>query len=111
MSNYITLEGIDALTENQLDAVCECLQYVLEMDFCQKPINRALTGKQNNHAQQAYGKLERALRWHRELYGKKKPKAKQAEVDILATTCFHCGEPALPKTYGEAPRCERHRDV
>lgn len=33
------------------------------------------------------------------------------EKAALATTCFHCGDPALPRTYGEGPRCERHRDV
>ena len=33
------------------------------------------------------------------------------EAHQLATTCFHCGAPALPETHGLDPRCERHSDV
>ena len=35
----------------------------------------------------------------------------EIEADMIATTCFHCGEPAMKKTHGFDPRCERHRDV
>lgn len=34
-----------------------------------------------------------------------------AEEKELRETCFHCGYPAMPKTFGENPRCERHYDV
>lgn len=30
---------------------------------------------------------------------------------MIATTCFHCGDPAMPETHGFDPRCEKHRDV
>ena len=33
------------------------------------------------------------------------------ENEMLATTCFHCGAPALPETHGMDPRCARHFDV
>lgn len=33
------------------------------------------------------------------------------EEEMLATTCFHCGDQAMPSTHGFDPRCERHRDV
>ncbi len=38
------------------------------------------------------------------------PQAKAIDEE-LATTCFHCGDPAIPETHGFDPRCERHRDV
>jgi hypothetical protein len=34
-----------------------------------------------------------------------------SEEDVLATTCFHCGAPAMKATHGFDPRCYRHRDV
>jgi uncharacterized OB-fold protein len=36
---------------------------------------------------------------------------KKEEDELIATTCFHCGEPAMPKTHGFDPRCERHSDI
>ncbi len=35
----------------------------------------------------------------------------EEEERLLRETCFHCGDPAMPKTFGEVPRCERHYDV
>ncbi len=36
---------------------------------------------------------------------------RSAEDELVRTTCFHCGEPAMPATHGFDPRCERHADV
>jgi hypothetical protein len=38
-------------------------------------------------------------------------KLKAEEDHLIAMTCFHCGDPAMPSTHGTDPRCERHYDV
>ena len=53
--------------------------------------------------------------WHRSQESSaRRLKAKleaEEEANLCAVTCFHCGEPAMKKTHGFDPRCERHRDV
>jgi|HubBroStandDraft_1064217.scaffolds.fasta_scaffold230191_2 hypothetical protein len=50
--------------------------------------------------------------WHRsQERAAVKLRDKLAEAEQLKTTCFHCSDPAVPATFGESPRCERHKDV
>lgn len=33
------------------------------------------------------------------------------EIATIGTTCFICGDAAIPSTHYVSPRCDRHRDV
>lgn len=59
-----------------------------------------------------YAEINRIRGWVLRLRDKiAKQKAKQQPQDDTDKTCFHCGEPALPKTFGFDPRCEKHQGV
>lgn len=57
------------------------------------------------------GKLTCWFHGERESQAKELKTLLEAEEHQIATTCFHCGDPAMPHTHGFDPRCERHHDV